>query len=416
MFHKNVIFNILIICVCIAGIVHAKENVEFANEAFKRGDYNKAIEFYKLAIQNESSYSEYVNLGHCYLQLGQWDEAINAYEAAIKLNPDAIKASLWQSLGRAYFEAKKYEKAKDAFSKVLSLEPVNNDIEIWIVRCSIELEQWIYAQSVLLGQLSREPNNTIVLELLAYVYKQQKNYSGIISIYRELIKISPQNASYRITLAKMLMNQGQNNEAIDILEFVRRLDSKYDIEISRLLGDLYLSENMFREASQYYKSIIRQKDEPSAEDYYRLGLAYFNIHDLVSSLDIFELMKQKYPDDFRSYQSLGRIFSETERINDAMDCYSSALKKNPESLNCFEALSYLQMKNKLYSDAAINLAEAIKQGDNGSQIYYNYIFALFKANNPSMVKDAIKNALAKYPSDEKIRLLLNQFITNNFTD
>ena len=212
------------------------------------------------------------------------------------------------------------------------------------------------------------------------------------------------------------MNQGQNNEAIDILEFVRRLDSKYDIEISRLLGDLYLSENMFREASQYYKSIIRQKDEPSAEDYYRLGLAYFNIHDLVSSLDIFELMKQKYPDDFRSYQSLGRIFSETERINDAMDCYSSALKKNPESLNCFEALSYLQMKNKLYSDAAINLAEAIKQGDNGSQIYYNYIFALFKANNPSMVKDAIKNALAKYPSDEKIRLLLNQFITNNFTD
>ncbi len=335
----NYIF--LIILICITGTVHAKDSIEAGNEAFKRGDYSKAAEYYKLAIKNEHT---------------------------------------------------------------------NDEIEIWIARCMIKLEQWIQAESILLGQLSREPNNTVNLELLAYVYNQQKNQFGLSSIYRELIKIEPQNISHRITLAKILINQGQNKQAINVLEFARRLDLSYDVEINRLLGDLYLAENMSREASQYYEKIITKKDNPSAEDYFRLGLAYFKTRDFISSLNTFKLMEQIYPEDFRANLYLGRVFSEMERFDEAIVHYSSAIKKNPESLECLEALSCLQIINKLYSNAAENLAKAIELGDNRPQSYYNYIFALIKENNQTEAKNAIKNALAEYPSDEKIILLLNQFI------
>lgn len=334
-------FIILIIMVCITGTVHAKDSIEAGNEAFKKGDYSKAAEYYELAIKNEHA---------------------------------------------------------------------NDKIEIWIARCMIELEQWIRAESILLGQLSREPNNTDNLELLAYVYNQQKNQFGLTSIYRELIKIEPQNISHRITLAKILMNQGQNKQAINILEFAGRLDSNNDIEINRLLGDLYLAENMSREAAQYYEKIITTKDNPSAEEYFRLGLAYFKTRDFISSLNTFKLMENKYPDDFRANLYPGRVFSELEQFDEAMAHYNSAVKKNPESLECLEALSYLQIKNKLYSNAAKNLAKAIELGDNRPQSYYNYIFALIKENNQTEIKNAIKNALAEYPSDEKIISLLNQFI------
>lgn len=412
----KIIFKILIIAIFFAGIIQAKETIEAGNEAFKRGDYSKAIEYYKLAIRNKPAFSEYVNLGHCYMQLEQWDNACSAYEKAIKLDADAVKAPLWHSLGRAFFENRKYEQAEDAFSKASLLEPANDENDIWIARCMIELEQWIQVQSILLGRLSREPDNTVTLELLAYVYNQQENHSGIISIYRELLKIEPQNISYRVTLAKMLMNQGQHKQAIDVLEFARRIDFNQDTEINHLLADLYLAENMSREAAQCYEAIIKKSDKPSADDYYRLGLAYFQIGDFISSQDTFKRMEQIYPEDFRAELYLGRIFAEMEQLNKAQAYYSSAIKKNPESLESLVALSELQIKNKLYSDAAMSLAKAIELGDKRPQVYCNYIFALMKENNTTKIKAAIKDALALYPSDEKIRLFLKQYIRDNVTE
>ena len=410
MYCTKIIFKILIILIFIAGIVQAKDSVKSGNEAFEKGDYSKAAEYYKLAIQDEPEFYEYINLGHCYMQLKQWSDACSAYEEAIKLEPEEIKASIWHSLGRAYFESCKFEKAKDAFSKALTLEPENDENETWIARCLIELEQWIEAQSVLLGLLSREPDNTVVLKLLAYIYNQQDNQAGIISIYRELLKIEPKNMAYRITLAKMLMNQGQITQAIDILEFAKRLELNDNVEVSRLLGDLYLAQNMPHEAIQCYQVIINKKDKPSAEVYYRLGYAYFQVSDFLSSRDIFNLMREKFPEDSRADLYLGRISAKKQQYEEAETYYVTAIKKNPESLEGLKVLSDLQMKNKRYSDAALSLAKVIDLGGGGQQVYYNYIVALIKDDNPVKVKAAIKKAMAEYPSDKEIRYLLNQYI------
>jgi tetratricopeptide (TPR) repeat protein len=410
MFDARTIAKIVICWICLAGSAWAKDNVELGNEAFGKGDYSKAIEYYKQAIAAKPTFAAYVNLGHCYMQLERWDDAASAYEEAIRIKPDEVTGEIWRSLGRARFESRQYDKAMDAYLKASSLDPGKGRDDVWIARCMIELEQWIQAQSVLLGQLRHEPRDTVTLELLAYVYNQQNNWAGIVGIYRELIDIAPERTAYRIALAKALTVQGQQQEAMDVLEFARRVDFGSGEEIDRLLADLYLAEQMPQEAAGCYARLIRILDKPSAEDYYRLGLAYFQARDLASAEEAFSHMQQVNPADFKADLYLGHVAAEAGRVDEAQAHYRAALERNPTSVECLVALADLQIKGKHPAEAAANLAKAIALGDTRPQVYYNYILALMDGRNEASVRAALKAALAEHPSDEQINRLLDRYI------
>jgi tetratricopeptide (TPR) repeat protein len=410
MFDTRSFIKVIICCFCLAGPAVARDNVELGNEAFGRGDYNKAAEYYRLAVDDEPTFAAYVNMGHCYMQLERWNQAASAYEQAIRIKSEAVTAEILRALGRAHFEGRQYKKAMDAYLKASSLEPKNGQDNIWIARCMIELEQWIQAQSVLLAQLRSEPGNTVTLELLAYVYNQQNNWPSIIDIYRELLTIVPHRTAYRIALAKALTVQGQKQQAIDMLEFARRVDAGQSDEIDRLLADLYLAEDMPLEAAGCYARTVRILDKPSAEDYYRLGLAYFQTGDLISAEEAFSDMQRANPSDFKADLYLGHVIVEAGRLDEAQAHYNSAVKKNPASIEALVALADLQIKNKSYTEAAGNLAKAITLGDNRPQIHYNYILALMNNNDETSVKAALKTALAEHPSDEQLNRLLDRYI------
>ena len=402
---------IVVMCwICLSGAVIAKDNVELGNEAFGRGEYNKAVEYYRLAIDSKPTFAAHVNLGHCYMQLERWDDAAAAYEAAIRIKQEAVTAEIWRSLGRACFEGRRYKRATDAFLKASSLAPIDSRDNIWIARCMIELEQWIQAESVLLGQLRHESRNSDTLELLAYVFNQQGNWSGIIGVYRELLKIAPQRTAYRIALGKALTVQGQKQQAIDMLEFARRVDVSASEDVDRLLADLYLAEQMPQEAAGCYARLVRVLERPSSEDHYRLGLAYFQARDLTSAEDVFVRMQQASPADFKAELYLGHVIAKAGRLAEAQAHYSAAVEKNPTSVEGLVALADLQIKTKHHADAAENLAKAIALGDNRPQVHYNYIVALMNGKDDTRVRSALKVALAEHPSDEQLGRLLDRYI------
>ena len=416
MFDTRTIVNILMCWICLVGSVWAKDNVEFGNEAFGQGDYTKAVEYYRLAIGEKPTFAAYVNLGHCYMQLERWLDAASSYEEAIRIKPEEITAAIWRSLGRARFEGRQYEQAAEAFLAASSLEPDDSQDDIWIARCMVELEQWIQAQSVLLGQLRREPGNTVTLELLAYVYNQQNNWTGIIGVYRELLKIAPQRTAYRIALAKALTVQGQRQEAMDTLEFARRVDLSSSEEIDRLLADLYLAEEMPQEAAGCYARLIRMLDKPSAEDYYRLGLAYFQTGDLTSAEETFVRMQQVNPADFKADLYLGHVVAGSGRLDEAMKHYRAAVEKSPASVEGLVALADLQIKRERHAEAAANLAKAVALGDNRPQVHYNYILALMNGRDEASIRAALKAALAEHPSDEQLNRLLDRHIKQTVSE
>ena len=151
-------------------------------------------------------------------------------------------------------------------------------------------------------------------------------------------------------------------------------------------------------------------EKPSAEDYYRLGLAYFQSGDLVSAEKAFGDMQKANPSNFKADLYLGHVIAKAGRLDEAMAHYSAAIEKNPTSMEALVALADLQIKSEHYMEAAANLAKAIALGDNRPQVYYNYILALMNGNNETSIRAALEAALAEHPSDEQLKRLLDKHI------
>lgn len=89
-----------------------------------QNNFRKAKLIYRKLLsitQKEPAY--YCNYGRCLYGMGRIDEALEAYENAIKL--DATKSSRFISAGQIYYEKKDFSKALFCFAKALDLEPQN---------------------------------------------------------------------------------------------------------------------------------------------------------------------------------------------------------------------------------------------------------------------------------------------------
>jgi tetratricopeptide (TPR) repeat protein len=91
-----------------------------------RGNYDKAIESYKMEIAiDPGSAATYLNLGMAYEGLKQWDKAKSQYIIAIDKDPKI--ARVYNNLGRIYMEWDgDYFKALDNFKKAVDLKPTVN--------------------------------------------------------------------------------------------------------------------------------------------------------------------------------------------------------------------------------------------------------------------------------------------------
>jgi tetratricopeptide (TPR) repeat protein len=89
---------------------------------YKKGDNNKAIEFFEESLKSQPDNSEnYNNLSLCYAKLGKIDEAKRHIEKAISLSPE--NASYLSNFGMHCRQAGDTEKAIDCYKKALDLEP-----------------------------------------------------------------------------------------------------------------------------------------------------------------------------------------------------------------------------------------------------------------------------------------------------
>ena len=85
------------------------------------GDLDRAVQYSLAAAALKPSYSAYYNLGLIYANQGKYDLAVDAYENAVKLNPQSYQA--WHQLGLVYAAALKFDKAIEAYNKVIALNP-----------------------------------------------------------------------------------------------------------------------------------------------------------------------------------------------------------------------------------------------------------------------------------------------------
>ncbi len=134
--------------------------------------------------------SSWFNRGFILDYQGRYDEAINAYDEAIKLDPNYAKA--WNSKGTILGKQGKFDEAIKCFDEAIRLDP--NDAEAW------------YRKGVTLDK--------------------QGNYSDAIMAYDEAIRIDPNDAEAWNNKGTVLGKQGKFEQAIQCFDKAIGIDPR----------------------------------------------------------------------------------------------------------------------------------------------------------------------------------------------
>jgi tetratricopeptide (TPR) repeat protein len=179
-----------------------------ANLNFQLGNLDEAVSDYKRAIDRFPEFRRaYENLGRLSLQRGEYGEAVEYITAAMALG--STSSDLFGLLGFCYLNEGNALSALDAYRLASALDPNNKDWKVGKAQAFLMTEQ----------------------------------YANAIGIFTELLEEDPSNDRFLTALSNAHLGLGDHISASQVLEVIRRM-GKADGNALRLLGDIYLNENL----------------------------------------------------------------------------------------------------------------------------------------------------------------------------
>ncbi len=217
---------------------------EKGNIHFQKGAYDQAIAAYNKAIKLDRSFGwPYSNLALTYLTLGKLAEAILLYQkSATLLHDREEQAASWNSLGNIYRHLNDYENALKAYQKADELDPQNAG-----KREKVDL--------AISGPNSQ--NAQVWLELGNLFFKSA-SYNEAMNAYTNAVKIDPSSGWAHSNLAMSLVYQGQYKEAIPVyLKSIELFTNDKDKGTSwNRLGHVYRKLNDQTNARKAYQTAV----------------------------------------------------------------------------------------------------------------------------------------------------------------
>jgi tetratricopeptide (TPR) repeat protein len=100
---------------------------ELGNIYYNSGAFEEAMNAFEMAIELDPSYGwSYNNLASIYFHQKRYSEAIPLYQKGLQLLDDyKDKAFLWNRLGDAYRRLDENDQAAEAYRKAIDLDPEN---------------------------------------------------------------------------------------------------------------------------------------------------------------------------------------------------------------------------------------------------------------------------------------------------
>ena len=182
-----------------------------------------------LAISPEGVYTA---LGATESKLGNWKEAAEIFQKALRLQPTSVDARL--NLGIALANGYDLQGALEQFSGAVRLSPGSPAAHYNKGRVLYDLGGVQEARSALETACSLNPNYPAALYLLAETARNLGDTEKSIQLLDGLVKLTPANSDAQSLLGQDLLRLGRSGEAIEHL----RLAVEADPENSRALYNL----------------------------------------------------------------------------------------------------------------------------------------------------------------------------------
>ena len=346
---RNAVLAVLVVSLF---AMYACKSVETTSAMLhnEHGNYDKAIEMAKLAIEKNANDAEaHFQLGVSYSFTGDMTGAYREFSAAGSLDPKKLAdaetniKSNWAkhfNSGLSEFQTDNLAGASHEFEQATKADP--RAIKGWL-----NLTKVAYA-------IAREDSTQYGLlyasvdTLLARAKEDDEDYGNVLAL-----------------AGQVLVKRGMKEEATKIFEKLLLEDAANFEDVERA-GNEYLIEKDWENAALLLQMAIEARKKTDAEDfesYYNLGVAYFNAKDCPKAVDAYINATTIDPENKQGLYSLLLTYYTCEMFDDAIVLGQQYTGKWPEDPNGWRilSLSYNKKGMKLKAEEAFQKFNELSQ-------------------------------------------------------
>ena len=210
-------------------------------------------------VERNQRWQEQIDKGNWAYRNRDYDGALQAYQAAIAINPNSSETQL--KIAEIHFQRQDYEKARDAFAALLKLDPKNVNARNYLGYVHENLNNYKAAARAYEAALKLNPHNLYTLNHLGLAYKQLHRLDEAEAVLRQALALDPKSARKESKnthnyLALIYLERGETGEAIaEFRESIRRFPD--DVWARQQLAAIYEDEGRYYEAELQYYEILQ---------------------------------------------------------------------------------------------------------------------------------------------------------------
>ncbi len=317
-----------------------------------------------------------------------WEEEIDSYKQAIRINPDDADAHY--NLGNAFIEIGLYKEAIDAFKQAIRIKPdyavAQNRLGVAFIGAGMDKE----AIEAFKKAIKIAPDSPYTYIDLGTYYQELDMHKEAIDTYKQAIKINPDDAIAQHRLGEIYDNLGMHEEQIEAYKQAIRIDPD-DARAHLRLGNVLLGADLYKEAIESFTQAIRI-DPDNADAHVSLGVV-FMLHPFQSAPASVNADNVYVSKDSRMYHH-NRNCTSLRTTDDLMEFASPQHAKNAGGIPCNHCSSSVvrieQPGLGKYKEAIEEFKQAIKIDPNLAKAHYCLGLAYLSLNDKGSALEQYK--------------------------
>ena len=153
--------------------------------------------------------------GNVHATLGQFDQALGAYTATLKLQPD--KAGAFTNIGVVYYQTGKLDDAISQFKKALELDPKDDATHYLLGAAYVQKDNLPEAEAEFNTALGLKPDLAPAHIGLGNIYLLGKKYDQAIASLEKAIALQPDSPEALFAIGQAYAAVGRTPDAINAL-------------------------------------------------------------------------------------------------------------------------------------------------------------------------------------------------------
>jgi protein O-GlcNAc transferase len=275
-------------------------------------------------------------LGQALQALRRWDKAMDAYESALKLQPDFLDA--WNNLGICRQRRGQFPQAATAYRQALLLESRNAGVMANLGTVLREMGEFTEAIELLRAAADLEPAIASHSVNLGIAYWNQGNLSEAERTLNETLARAPDDADAAFNLGNALHGLGRQREAIERYRQAVKLRPDY-VDALINLGNVHTELGEFALGMEAYDAALRAHPDSvvALNNAACLMRMIGHIDDAETALC---RALQLDPGNAALHDTLGNVYKDAGDLDAAIASFRKSLELDPGSAATHSNLAY----------------------------------------------------------------------------